>query len=694
MPPVQVVRDPRGLAELLVQKMDDRALPQLLEALQALRKTPLHESTLNKSLKKVGLESKQVPLWFRKWLKTTLVGAKDNAQPYPFAVPAVPATEIENVVAQLGAYMFCLRCHKSDSFAAFLLQQDLSSMGLTARGKVLASLPMRRLNTSMEKAWGLAQSLDIEKLQFVLDTLQRHYRKEILREEVVSKISSQLFYHVDVLQPIYEHALGDRKRELSIFSEAKRFHRELLLRGLTKELKLVTVRSQQPDLNLTTIDESYELPVEALLPAAEAVEPGESDRVAAARKSFNFLQQRMYIGIHHIFQMNVVCDSKLDPTVKQTKKQQAELAQKVEGGAEALTKVLDALAHPEPGVSMETYLQEVSTKPDEDGDARVDTTAAGNEWIYMPLTPEEADARFQARTQEYTALLNQLKDDDEAGGVRRDMAAAMAAVGLGHLSAEQQAQLWKVVEAQQKAKEAARIEAVRQQLPDASAQRKVTLTNLPRNVTEADIRNALRNVGGVDKVWIYCHDFVAAPDAAQKRPDTAAVDLGEDSDDEDPLTIFDADEAALLGDGDAVGGGSSSSSGGGSAKKRRPIIRRKIVERMRMLGNKTRPLTDTYAFVTFADDAAYQRALTDDMRIFGVSIQVRASVSVGSCGVSALTACAVCGAGQLVQSGPGGAAHQLLHRDALPDARVARDAGAEVSVDVAAVSRRRQGLTL
>ena len=643
MSPVQVVRDPRGLAELLVQKMDDRALPQLLQALQALRKTPLQESTLNRSFKKVGLDSKQVPVWFRKWLKTTLVGATDAAQPYPLAIPAVPAADIEEVVAQIGAYMFCLRCHKSDSFADFLLNYDLSSMGALPRGKVLSSTPLRRFNTSLEKAWDLTKSLDIEKLQFVRDTLRQHYRREILREEVVAKISSRLFYHVDVLQPIYEHTLGDRKRELSIFSEAKRFNRELLLRSLTKELKLIAVRRQQPDLNLTTVDEDYELPADALLqPSAEPLEQGESDRVASARKSFNFLQQRIYIGIHHIFQMNVVCDSKLDPAVKPTKKLQAELAQQVAGGAEALHKVLDALAQPEAGVSMETYLQEVSTRTDEDADSDTDGEARteakalhGNEWIYTALTPEEADARFETRTHEYTALLSQLKDDDEAGGVRRDMAAAMAAVGLGHLPAEQQAQLWKVVEEQQKAKDAARVEAVRQQLPDATARRKVVLTNLPRSVCEADIRNALRNVGAVDKVWIFCHDFVAEPDAGQKRPDAAAVDLDADSDDEDPLTIFGPDEAAALtvggGDsgGDAAGGSSSSGSGSGSgsggAKKRRPIVRRKIVERMRMLGNKSRPLTDTYAFVTFADDAAYERALTDDMRIFGVSIQVRAA---------------------------------------------------------------------
>lgn len=629
MSPVQVVRDPRGLAELLVQKVDDRALPQLLGALQALRKTPLQENTLNKSFKKVGLESKQVPLWFRKWLETTLVGAADDTHPYPFAIPAVPSSDVEEVVAQIGAYMFCLRCHKSDNFADFLLNYDLSSMGVVSRGKVLASPPLRRFNTSLEKAWDLTKSLDIEKLQFVLDTLRQHYRKEILREEVVSKISSQLFYHVDVLQPIYEHALGDRKRELSIFSEAKRFNRELLLRSLTKELKLIAVRRQQADLNQTTVDEAYELPVDALLPSAEAVEQGESDRVVAARKSFNFLQQRMYIGIHHIFQMNVVCDSKLDPAVKPTKKQQAELARKVEGGAEALHKVLDALAQPEMGVSMETYLHEVSTRTDEDGEAPAEAPH-GNEWIYTPLTPEEADARFQTRTHEYTALLSQLKDEDEAEGVRRDMAAAMAAVGLGHLPAEHQAQLWKVVEEQQKAKEAARVEAVRQQLPDATAQRKVALTNLPRSVCEADIRSALRNVGAVDKVWIYCHDFVAAPDAAQKRPGmaaAAAAELGADSDDEDPLTIFGPDEAApSVGDGDSDSDGDAAGgSSGGGAKKRRPIVRRKIVERMRMLGNKGRPLTDTYAFVTFADDAAYERALTDDMRIFGVSIQVRAA---------------------------------------------------------------------
>lgn len=678
-PEVYVATDPSILANLITTKVDDEKIKDVLKALEILRNTELDGKTVSEALIEKKIDNLMDPDLLT-WLEKTLLD-KNGFAPFPFAFEKLPEAEIDKIAAEIGIFMFCFRANKSAEFKNFLLEH-VPPPEVATYVHQFRHVAFKRLAPAMTSADKMKSTLHHSKLLLVHKHLRDLVDGNITQVELITKLNALLSLHMDALQPMYEYLFGEKKRELHMFTYAKKGQRVMLQKDLEDEIWKVLARRDLSHVDFNVSEKKkYDLPQEiaSLVEAARAtakarkedvdtVEPTETPENLGKK----FANSRLFLGIHHIFQVNFFCKLKSGDT------------------DDNINQTLLALGENRtilPGIRQSTITEKLSSS--------------------------EFEERLALRSKEYDIILQNLQDDETneplvhkgietANGPRfgdnisttsthTESEGVMAAGDKGSIAGPD--------------------------YPYKSSARKFFLVNLPSTVTEDDIRKAMKYCGEVEKVFIYTHKFTAVSEEQQPRPqqkgkkkgknsalptdeviggkdagsssnefqlnpsflDSFHADpslvkdtevLGDDeafaddisiedlsdhdmvpktanmsqkstsrstkmaSSDFDPLNMFPHDEgrssrtaqAATKTTANTMNADPNDESNAGVAvphvPKKKGVQRRRVIERMESLRQPQQNLTDTYAYVVMKTDEGFARATSNVMRLLGVHIRV------------------------------------------------------------------------
>jgi len=646
--PRMVIKDSRSLAEAMVRMIDDSEIDNHRQILISIRENEDMKKSLYERLlleQQDSFRLKKAFPWFNEWLLKAL--STDRVHLFPLFVPVVANDQLLDAKATLAAYLFAYKHRYPSRFFEYLLttqpnedyvepQKDEST--IYAKASIIANDIGDRLHISkIEKLTNLVKNY----------TEQTSQNQNLKAEQLLADITSLCSIHIDLLYPLLNFLDVAINPTLQTLIDSRSLRRQHITHDLSRELNSIVYNHYHGFSSNTNADEKT----------------SSSDPLQAYYYLIDKNNNRRQIFRS---ELHDVKDKNIDASIRKENVSFSEQTVQNRDFQQKSFPISFVTVH-----FLETKVFCSQKFPlSESADALSVETSQRS---YMGSSSEwngEANLRKTADNDDYEQFLKSIQEEEFTNIFDSPPPNNPPPTTTGFQGALVSTATIPPPPSVFRPTSNSSIPIISE---DYSAPyRKVLLDNLPNDITEFDLMNALQPCGKVKKIFLYNASTSSTPPEGTTLPkrrrsvvtttkeltypiESAETNLNSDidlleaedismddvldyvdsdiieNDTEKPKNIMDEDDDTFVGededeedtdeDEDFVSSTTDSPQNEESTQKKKKQNRaaglRKVKKKMAQ-GDRT----DRYAFVVFESDESYFRATRDIFRLFGLILKV------------------------------------------------------------------------